>query len=146
MAKPSNQRLRGPLVLSLQGDGHNVQILNEYVVLLSWLIVILRTRPDEHVSISWANRTSSDGIEEISDWKQIVAQDVLKSGQDTIRTATSAIASNCEIRRSATLADDSTDVSLVLRTNEAVLRHKKDQDKVCSDSKQDLNAGDVTVH
>ena len=104
--------------------------MREDVLLLSWLIVLLRTQSDGEASCTWAYRNSRDEKTEDLIWNQLSSRDVIASQEDTIRAATDAI--SCRIAQITPAYSKTSPVaaSLILCVGDQTFSSDKNTEKV----------------
>ncbi|KAI0123174.1 nonribosomal siderophore peptide synthase Sid2 [Xylariales sp. AK1849] len=68
--------------------------MRDEVLLLSWLIVLLRTREDGRTSCDWAYKSRENGIEHEIVWRCLSVDDVMTNLQNNVRQVARAISLN----------------------------------------------------
>lgn len=89
--------------------------MKEEVVLLSWLIVLLRTREDGHVGYEWAYQTQGDSPNG-GGTNKLSTDEVLPKLQDNVRETLSSISRHIENAKGRFETAESSYTSLLLST------------------------------
>lgn len=96
--------------------------MKEEIVLLSWLIVLLRSREDSQISYDWSYKYSANGAEPES-VNKILMNEVMKGLQSNVGEVATAISRNIT-------AGASSDASLVLSTSSLSRTSEEAKDEV----------------
>jgi len=104
--------------------------VREEILLLSWLIVLLRTREGSQISYEWAYKSQGDGFEFEKEIRRLAMVEIVSGIQSTIGDTATAISHHIATVSPSKPAAVSSPVSLLLSTSSLSQTSEEAKDEV----------------
>jgi hypothetical protein len=103
-------------VMGLEADQISSTGMRDEILLLSWLIVLLRTREDSEVCYNWAYKSRDGVVEGEPVNRRLVTDDIVPGRQSTVGQVAAKISRHTSVATSTPCTSTSGPASLLLST------------------------------